>query len=127
MIYPDTIDVAEQIVESLDAATADLAKAPEHYTENDEQRSFRLAAVAGARAYAAHLRSLIEQNQVTEVTLEQADLVATAASCAGWLGTSGAVIGRDDTAARLQQDGFFVFHPARPGEYVACYRLVAPC
>lgn len=128
MIYPDTLEAAaERCADRIEHGADELAAPPEHYDENEEQRAFREAASAGARAYAAALRHRLETEPVTESLLEEADLVDTASHCAGWLGTSGSVIGRDDQIAALQEAGFFVFHPARPGEYVACYRLVAPC
>jgi hypothetical protein len=96
--------------------------------DDDERRSFRLDAAAGGRRYAGGLQADIESGRVDEHTLRKADLVARAAGCAGWLsasGMGGTSQGRLVLSA-LIEEGVFAFYPAVPGQWVACYRLVAP-
>lgn len=123
MSWPDTIEqAAGRILERIERGAELLSVEPDHYTEDEEQTAFRLAAYAGARAYAEYLRQAIEGGSVTDALLAQAELVETGAQCAGWLSASGVV--RAPAMQDLVRQGFFVYHPAVPGRYVACYRLV---
>lgn len=127
MTYPDTaVLAAGQFLDRIEVGAKELSEPPTHFEENAEQRAFRLAAAAGARAYAVVLRQEIEQGRITELVLSKAELVATAATCAGWLTPGGAARYREDARSALIGAGVFVFHPAVPGQYVACDRLVAP-
>lgn len=127
MSYPDTlVQAAARILERIEIGAEELSEPPAHFQEDAEHRTFRLAAEAGARAYAEVLRQEIGQARVTGLILDKAELVATAANCAGWLTADGAASYREEARAELIRSGVFVFHPAVPGQYVACDRLVAP-
>lgn len=128
MTYPDTLEqAAGRLLQRIERGCVSLGAPPTHFEEDDEHRTFRLAAVDGALAYAALLAEQIEQGQVTELGLEMAELVATTAERAGWVSATGAVTGRGEARERLEREGFLAFYPPVPGQWVACYRLVAPC
>jgi hypothetical protein len=125
MSWPDTIEqAAGRHLASIESGAEILAVEPDRYTEDEEQTAFRLAAYAGARAYAEYLRQALEDGSVTDALLVQADLVRTAAHCAGWLSASTARLDREGAMDDLVRQGFFVYHPAVPGRFVAKYRLV---
>lgn len=127
MTYPDTlVQAASRTLERIEIGAEELSETPTHFEEDAEHRTFRLAALAGARAYAVVLRQEIEQGRVTQLMLDKAELVATSATCAGWLTPGGAARYREEARNELIRSGVFVFHPAVPGQYVACDRLVAP-
>jgi hypothetical protein len=127
MSFPDTIDqAAGRILERIEDGAELLSVPPAHFEENDEHRDFRLKAEAGARAYAKDLRWRVERTTLGQLDLDMAELVATAAQCAGWISSTGAVTGRSAAREALVEGGYLVFHPAVPGQWVACYRLVAP-
>jgi hypothetical protein len=133
--YPDTaVLAAGRLLERIEAGAEQLSETPTHFEEDAEHRKFRLAAAAGARAYAVVLRHEIEQGRITEfeqgriteLMLDKAELVATSATYAGWLTPSGSAHYREQARKELISSGVFVFHPAVPGRYVACDRLVTP-
>lgn len=125
--YPDTLEQAiDRLIARIDSGAELLAAEPVRFVEDAKHLDFRLAALAGAQAYAELLRGWVTRRPVTQLDLDKAELVATAANCAGWLTAVGAVTGRAAARAELIREGFFVFHPAVPGQYVACDRLVAP-
>lgn len=124
--YPDTLQAAAgRIHERILRAADGLFVEPLHDEEDGEQRGRREAAERGARAYAELLQEIIDDGAVTNAHLEQAELVATAAECAGWIGVNGAVTGRETAMRQLIAGGYFAFCPAVPGRHLACYRLVA--
>lgn len=125
MAYPDTaVREAQRLLERIQRGPVTMAAdAPP-----GENREHRLAAAAGAYAYADRLASDIERGRVDEPYLRRAALVARAAECAGWLSADPVRDDRqtDASMGSLIDVGVFAFHPAVPGKYVACYRLVAP-
>lgn len=124
--YPDTLRAAASRIHARILAAADNlpVEAPPLLEEGDEQRIYREAAERGARAYAELLQEIIDDGAVTNAHLEQAELVATAAECAGWIGVNGAVTGRETAMRLLIAGGYFALYDAVPGRYMACYRLV---
>jgi hypothetical protein len=130
MSYPDTFrQAAERVLDRIEDGAEELASPPTHFEENDEHRGFRLKAEAGARAFVEDLRARLSgttKRRLEQLDLDMADLVATAAQCAGWISVTGAVTGRSAARDALEEEGYLRFYPAVPGEWVACYRLVAP-
>lgn len=128
MTYPDTpVQAAKRVLQRIGHGAVGLSSPPEHFEEDDEHRAFRLAARAGAVAYIMALARQVDDGLIDDLAVEEAGLVALAAECAGWLGAAGAVFGRDRARRELERAGFLVFYPAVPGQWEACYRLVAPC
>jgi hypothetical protein len=128
MSYPDTrIAAATRILDRIRRGGDVMAEEALEVGEDAERRRFRLAAEQGARAYASLLETQIVDNSVTDLTLQMAELVARATECAGWLSTTTVQgDGREEAMRRLIAAGFFARYEAVPGEWVACYRLVAP-
>lgn len=121
--YPDTLEAAAgRIYERILRGADDLRRRAE--TEKDaETLEFLRRAGRGARAYAELLQEIVADDHVDNGLLEQAELVAIAAGCDGWIGVGGAAYGREDSLRRLRVDGFLAYHPEVPGQWAACYRL----
>lgn len=127
MSFPDTMEqAAERALSRIEHGFRILDNPPRHFEEDAEQRAFRLAARDGASAYCRLMDRQIERCILTPLMLEKADLVGTAATCAGWISATGAVVGRGEALQELLTEGFLEFHPAVPGRFVACYRLQVP-
>lgn len=129
MTYPDTfVQAAGRMLQRIERGGNQLASPPTHFEEDDEQRDFRLAAQAGAVAYAQMLAKKIDDGwMITDLDLQKAELVAITTECAGWITPTGAPFSREEAIKELVAGGFLVLHPKVPGRYVACYRLQAPC
>lgn len=128
MSFPDTIEQqADRVLERVRRGGDVMAAEAREVGEDVERRDFRLAAEHGARRYAEFLAGELEAGNLNNRLLREATLVAQATGLAGWL-SGAALTGEDRDAMRnLVAQGFFEYYPRVPGEWVACYRLVAPC
>lgn len=131
MTYPDTIEAGARRLSLLKLVLEGaevLAEEAAELATDPERQDFRRAAEAGARHYAKALQADIDACRIDEGLTRKANLVARAAGCAGWLSASGmSGDSQSQLAMRdLVAEGVFAFYPAVPGQWVACYRLVAP-
>ena len=117
-------DAAAAIVERLTASSLKLITKSCDQSVHPDMREIYSAAARGAARYSNHLRSILKVNQFTDLTLVQADLVAIAAECGGYLSRTGAPAGRDAAVQALLDEGYFVQQAAVPGVWAAHYRLV---
>lgn len=128
MTYPDTFELAAgRMLQRIIRGGLQLASPPTHFEEDAEQRDFRLAAQAGAVAYAKVLTEKIDDGRVTDLDLQKAELIALTTEGAGWITPTGAPLGREEAIKDLVAEGSLVFYLKVPGRYAACYRLQAPC
>lgn len=120
---PDTrADVAQRYADRIRSGIPRMLQEHQEREREADAKIYMALAERGAQAYLEHLEHLIATGQVDQLDVDQARLVATAVSCAGWLG---ATIESPTAAVRaLVNEGYFEFFPAVPGRWLACYRLV---
>lgn len=126
MTYPDRLEAAAGRIAAqirVEAETlAEEAANPRHA----ECAEYHARAQAGALAYAGLLDKAIAAGRLDDDELRRADLVLTAAGCSGWISAGCGACDRGLAVKELIRLGFFVHHEAVPGQWVECYRLVAP-
>lgn len=115
---------AEDELTRIRLGAAMLTSDAEHLGCDIERRDFRLAAAAGARAYAGLLEKAIKDNDIDVDVLNQADLVSRAAQCKGWLSARSVDAVNAAEMRSLTKLGIFAYFPEGNG-WAACYRLVA--
>lgn len=124
--YPDTRQLSANRIRERILRDADSLARQAGQADDDTRRRHLQAAERGARTYAAFLRQALDEDVVTWLMQEEAELVAAAARCEGWLMTTGAVLGCEAEMTRLMNAGYFVLDPNGAGVNQACYRLVGP-